>query len=775
MRHRISLLLTLILLLVFSIQLVQAQEYPIWQTAVSIRETLFQAQNEMYAAARADDPQLHYETAVSHIQTAAAQYDESITLPPEADAAVTAAFVAAETGAAVGDAPRLAAARGRVWTGLLWGSYLAAQNALEIGEIDSSNEWLSLREYRESTRVNVIDDAAAQAIVALQAGELSNNVAQTAITNDLRDTYFFRLRDALNELETAVEKEFPTRAAEWAGLANGYFAILRADFAAKQGDEAANALAVELMALEETAVSSDWAAVSDHIITIQDSIADYQPVQLSAADVEKRGQLLYLFTDLIIIEYANGVRDGRITIPIEYQEATTFRTQAETVFEELRPVIAANDPAAAGRLAQLYTEMEIIIANLGSVDDIDRMVTEALSLIETNLAVKPDFNDAAAAFEVINSLLDGVETAVSQGDYAQAEQNRLEAYAIFESGTEQRLVHRAPRLTRHMEGLFWEGTGGEPGLATLLQDEADSEAIEANVTALRATFIEAETFLSAGLTGTLAAVSSATIIIREGLEAVLIIGAILGYLAATAETNETKRYTQWVYAGIFAAVLLSVLTWWASLSLINISVANRELFEGVTSLVAVVVLFYVTNWLFHKVYVVDWAVYVKEKVGHALTTGSALALAGLGFTVVYREGLETVLFYQALLFDADASAVFIGFAIGLAIILAVAYAILRLSKRIPLKPFFTVTGVLLLLMAFNFTGAGVRELQEAGVVPATLLNWMPENLILMETLGIFPTVETSLAQLFFLTALIVTFTLSRWQGRRKVTAVTVSD
>jgi high-affinity iron transporter len=78
-------------------------------------------------------------------------------------------------------------------------------------------------------------------------------------------------------------------------------------------------------------------------------------------------------------------------------------------------------------------------------------------------------------------------------------------------------------------------------------------------------------------------------------------------------------------------------------------------------------------------------------------------------------------------------------------------------------------------MAFNFTGAGVRELQEAGVVPATLLNWMPENLILMETLGIFPTVETSLAQLFFLTALIVTFTLSRWQGRRKVTAVTVSD
>ncbi|MCK5922425.1 MAG: FTR1 family iron permease, partial [Methylococcales bacterium] len=431
-------------------------------------------------------------------------------------------------------------------------------------------------------------------------------------------------------------------------------------------------------------------------------------------------------------------------------------------FEELRPVIAASDPAAADRLAQLFPEMETIIANLGPVSDIKAMVEESLLLIESSLAVKPDFNDAAAAFVVINTLLDTVETSVSQGNYTQAEQSRLEAYAIFESGTEQRLVHRAPRLTRNMEGLFWEGTNGEPGLAALLQSEADSEAVGTNIIALRATFIEAETFLAAGLTGTLAIISSATIIIREGLEAVLIVGAILGYLAATAET---KRYTSWVYAGIFAAILLSLFTWWASLSLITISVANRELFEGVTSLIAVVVLFFVTNWLFHKVYVIDWATFVKEKVGHALSTGSALALAGGGFTVVYREGFETVLFYQALLFDAHPTAVFIGFAIGLAIILAVAYAILRLSKQLPLKPFFTATGILLMLMAFNFTGAGIRELQEAGVVSATLLSWVPENLILMETMGIFPTVETTLAQLLFLIAIFVTFALSRKWGQ----------
>ncbi|HIE55266.1 MAG TPA: FTR1 family iron permease [Chromatiaceae bacterium] len=774
MKRRLLPILLIPLLLVFVTTVVLSQSAPVWQTAESIRDALFQAQQEMYSAARADDPQANYDTAVSHIQTAADAYTANFQphFAAEVDSAVMAALADAETAAANGEAARLASARGRVWTGLLWGSFLAADTAVANNDPTTASNWLSLREYRESTRVNVIDDAAVQAIVALQAGELTVDAAHTAVTNDLRDTYFFRLRDSLNELETAVDKAFPTRAAEWAGQANGYFAILQADMTAKMGDEAVAEIAQLFLALEETAVSADWTAISTNLTAIRTAISNYQPVQFSAAEVAEREQLLYLFTDLIIIEYANGVRDGRITIPIEYQEATTFRTQAESVFEELRPVIAANDPAAADRLAQLYAEMEIIIADLGPVDDIDRMVAEALSLIEVNLEVKPDLNDPTAAFIVVDTLLNDLIVAVEQGDYAQAEQNRLEAYAMFESGPEQRLANRAPLLTRTLEGLFWEGTGGEPGLAVLLREEADVATIEAHIEELRVHIAEAESFLATGLTGTLAAVNSAVIIIREGLEAVLIVGAILGYMRATAET---KQYTRWVYIGVIAAIALSLVTWWASLSLITISVANRELIEGVTSLLAVVVLFYVTNWLFHKVYVIDWATFVKEKVGKALTTGSALTLAGLGFTVVYREGFETVLFYQALLFDADGTAVLAGFLVGLLIFIAVAYAILRMSKQLPLKTFFTVTGILLMLLAFNFTGAGIRELQEAGVVPSTLLTWMPENLILMETMGIFPTMETTLAQAVFLIALVVTFVISRWQGRRQVTAVATGD
>lgn len=746
---------------------VAAQTAPLWQTADEIRTAFFQAQNELYAAARTAEAQAHYDTAVDHIETAAALYRARLApgLSPAPAAAITADLEAARTAAFTGDAAKLAIARGRFWGHLLHGSYLAVQDALEREDAAAAVDWLRLREYRDATRVSIVEDAAAQALADWQAGRLAVAAAQTAVGDDLRDAAFYRLRAALDELDAAAAKGFSIRAAEWAGLAEGYFSLLQSDIAEQLGRELAAALDQQFTALTDATANGVWGAVTSYTAAIRGDLATYQPVQLSAADIVKRGQLFYLFTDLVYAEYQNGVRAGAITIPIEYQEAVTFRAQAQTIFTELRPIIAAQNPTAAARLAELLAEMETTITALGPAADIKQMVDEALQLISSSLQVKPDVNDPAAAFLVINSLLDEIVAAVGRGDYARAEQSRLEAYAVFESSPEPRLANRVPVLTRQIEGLFWEGSDGAPGLATLLVTEAGEEPIGAAVNQLKSSFTEAESLLAAGLTGTLAAINSAAIIIREGLEAVLIVGAILGYMAASAAS---RRYIKWVYLGVLAAVALSLLTWWASLHLITISVANRELIEGVTSLIAVAVLFYVTNWLFHKVYVVDWLQYVKEQVGSALSGGSAWLLVGLGFTVVYREGFETVLFYQALLFDADGTAVLTGFLVGAAIILAVAFAILRLSKRLPLKPFFTVTGLLLMVLAFNFTGSGIRELQEAGVVSATWLAWMPENLLLMELLGIFPTLETSLAQIFFAAALIITFGYSRWRGRPRL-------
>jgi high-affinity iron transporter len=752
-----------------------AQETPPWQTATEIRQSLLEAQKEMFAAGRAGQPTLHYQAAAAYVAEALSRYRQSLqpnlAAAPAADRAIQQALNVAYEAAAAGDALALAAARGRVWTHILWGSYEATLAALRQGEAAPAATWLQVREYRQATRVTFIEDVSTRAVAALAAGEAEPAQVLAIVSNDLRDAYFFRLREALNQLEAAIQNGFANRAAEWAGQARGYANILRADIVARLGDPVAAELAGVLAELEQAALTEDRAAVAAGIEAARSILADYVPVELDPAQVARRGQLLYLFTNLVYVEYQAGVRNGQMTIPIEYQEAVTFRNQAEAVFEELRPLMAAHNSPATARYAQLLAEMETILATLGEAEALKVRVEEALAIVEQTLQVSADANDTGSALVVINTLFDDMGAAVQEGRYDEAERSRLEAYALFENGMEQRLANRAIALSRELEGLFWEGSGGQKGLATLLREQAAPAQVQANIDRLRVKLDEGQNLLAAGLTGPLATANSLAIIIREGLEAVLIIGAILGYLRAT---NAPRKYSAWVYLGVVAAILLSLLTWVAAHNIIAISVTSRELLEGVTSLIAVAVLFYVTNWLFHKVYVVDWLTFVKEQVSKAIGHGSALALAGLSFTVVYREGFETVLFYQALLFDAEVRWVLLGFGVGLVIILAISYAILRLSKRLPLKPFFTITGILLLLLAFSLTGKGVRELQEAGLIGATLLQWVPEKLVLMELFGLFPTVETTLAQAGLILALVVTFAISRRQRQRKPATQTVA-
>ncbi|MCZ2126588.1 MAG: FTR1 family iron permease [Anaerolineales bacterium] len=762
--HKKIIAFVLALIISLSAFHVNAQSAPAWESAREIRDAAFQAQNELYAAVRADDPNVNYQNAVNLLDAAEEIYASNLqpAFPADANALVLENLTRAKSAALNGDAVALAFARGRLWTALLQGSQTLTLSALKAGDAASAAEWLKLREYRSATRVNTVDDPSAQALADAEQNQRSAESAAEIIANDLRDSYFFRLRDSLTQIEDAADKNFPTRVAEWAGQAAGYFSILRDDMREKLSADETAALQDSFSVLEVAALNQNWADVKTQTSAVRAALTNYQPVKLAPDEISKRGQLLYLFTNLIYVEYKNGVRDGKITVDIEYREAATFRKQAETVFEELRPTIAAADPVGAERLEALLSELNTTILNYGDPSEVKNLVDEALGIVQSTLKVSANADDASASFTILDTLLNEMLNSVRVGNYADAENTRIEAYAIYESGPEKRLAHRAPVLSRELEGLFWEGTEGQKGLSTLIADKAPAEEISATTNQLNVKLKEANEFLSVGMSGFLAVVNSMVIILREGLEAVLILGAILGYLSAT---RSPKKFSAWVYLGAAAAIALSLLVWWAAQSLITVTSMQRELIEGGASLIAVVVLFYVTNWIFEKVYVADWIAYVKEQVGKALGAGSALALAGLGFTVVFREGFETVLFYQALAFDAPASSIWLGFAIGMAIIFAVAYAILKLSKRLPLKPFFTVTGLLLMLLAFNMTGAGIRGLQEAGLLAAHLLTWIPENLVLMELFGVYPTLETTLAQILFLFLLIATFSYSLWRKK----------
>lgn len=182
---------------------------------------------------------------------------------------------------------------------------------------------------------------------------------------------------------------------------------------------------------------------------------------------------------------------------------------------------------------------------------------------------------------------------------------------------------------------------------------------------------------------------------------------------------------------------------------------HQEVLEGITMLVAAGVLFWVSYWLISKIELQKWQAFVRAQMQKALTSRRALALAAVAFLAVYREGFETVLFYAALFTTSDGSAaatagIIAGLGVGFAALCLVYFLMQRYSVRLPLKPFFAITSSFLYIMAFSFAGQGVAELQEAGVVSITPLDWVPA----VPALGIFPTTQTLVSQLLIATALV---------------------
>ncbi|GAW91991.1 FTR1 family iron permease [Calderihabitans maritimus] len=237
------------------------------------------------------------------------------------------------------------------------------------------------------------------------------------------------------------------------------------------------------------------------------------------------------------------------------------------------------------------------------------------------------------------------------------------------------------------------------------------------------------------------------IIVREGFEAILIMGAIIAYLVKTGNEDKVKT----IYGSALTAIGASVLTALAIKFVFKISGASQEILEGVTMLLAMAVLFMVSYWLISKVEAEKWQAYIEGKVKASLTKGSSLALWFASFLAVYREGAETVLFYQALLSGEEGNhlgMIISGFVLGCLILAIVFYIVRYGSVRLPLKPFFIGTSALMYYLAFVFAGEGVRELQEGGVLGITSVNGLPA----IGFLGIYPTWEGLSLQLLLVIA-----------------------
>ncbi len=328
-------------------------------------------------------------------------------------------------------------------------------------------------------------------------------------------------------------------------------------------------------------------------------------------------------------------------------------------------------------------------------------------------------------------------------------------FDLFEaSGMENKVGSRDVAFKTQLEGHFTR-------LVSLMKAGQPQAALNAEAQALAQDLQKAVSLLGEGeKTQWSLLLYSLMIIVREGLEALLIVAAIVAYMVKNNHQDKLPLIRQSVVVALVCSVITAVIF---QLLFTN-SGASRELLEGVTMLIAVFMLFSMSYWLLSKVEARHWKAWLEGKLSHSLSRGSLIGLWMTSFLAVYREGAETVLFYYALVGDASNVsghlAILAGFAIG-CVLLLVAWLVMRYSVvKLPLKPFFMFTGSFMYLMAFVFAGKGVLELIEGKLFQPTLLPGMPE----IGWLGIYPYVETLLPQAALLVAALIALVVMQRRG-----------
>lgn len=684
--------------------------------AETIRSSLFTAQRQLLAGGSG-------QAALQQAQAAYAGSFENTLSQADADAAqrAEAAFELMQAAAQAGDAAGFAAARSQAWTAILAASYHVVEQAIRSADLQQAQAWLLVREFRTASRFARPNADATVALQALGNAEMDAETALQFLQADLYDTYQARLNEALRDLAQAEASNFATRRAELASLAQGYFAILAPAYEDQRGSAARQAAEAAFARLASTALGS--LSLESAVAEVNDVLENFRAAPLSPEEQARRAGQLLRYVGLVAIEYGRGVSNGQVALQFEIQEAVTFHEAAQAAFADLRDVLAGIDAAATSETAAQLEAIgaQLLAANTGgAVADPRQLTQQADQILGTLDELMPEEwkqQSVAGDFDVITSMLDQMENAVRAGDYTAAESARLEAYAVMESGPEARLISIDPELKLRVEALFWNGDASGPGLSSLLAAGAGLQEVRTTRVALNAELAQVQKLLSVQSAPAAIAGNSAVIVFREGLEAVLILASLMGSL------KQSQQYRKPLWLGTGLALLATVLTWSLARSVLVALARYGEKLEAVVSIIAIIVLLLITNWFFHKSYWDNWLAAFHGRKHRLISgeTGVWLGLVSLGFTSVYREGFETVLFLQALVLDGGTQVVLGGVAVGLLLTLIVGFLTFRMQNRLPHKKMLIATGIMIGAVLLIMVGKTVHVLQ--------LLGWMPAHLL----------------------------------------------
>jgi high-affinity iron transporter len=604
---------------------------------------------------------------------------------------------------------------------------------------------------------------------------MSSARAAHVVEVDLLDTYESLLRGALDDTAAGARTSDPAATAQTAASADGYWTIVRPAYRTQRGAAAARVLARRLDGVVRAAAAGNSRSVRSLVAGARFDLLAFRAAPLDTSEQERRAGQLTRFLGLIPIEYARGVAGGTVNVPNEIQEAIIFRDGAATAFGDLQSYLAASNAPSTRAVQQALDRLQTMLAaadHRTKVADPRTIEATASAALDRLNQLYPDDwkgGNTQADFDVIAALLQKVRASVASADYRRAESSRLEAYATFELGPEQHLRGLAPSLFQRVEGLFWYGADGHDGLAQLVSRNASVADTNATLAALDQALSESSEAIGEGASGPTVIVNTAIITFREGLEAVLILAALMASMVGA-----NRRFRRPLLAGALLSLVATAVTWFVTANVLDSLSRYGERVEAVVSLIAIGVLLLILNWFYHRVY---WQenlqnLHRKKKsllaaTGISIATAQVLGFVLLGFTSVYREGFETTLFVQALTLEAGTFTVLQGIAIGLAATVAVGVLVMALERKLPHKKMLMVTGLMITWVLVALVGQTVQVLEKVGWVPVTPVEGLHLPYWSGVWLGVYPTWEGLISQAAAFVFVIGSYVLAEYLQRRK--------
>lgn len=410
-----------------------------------------------------------------------------------------------------------------------------------------------------------------------------------------------------------------------------------------------------------------------------------------------------------------------------------------------------NDTASLRKaFDNIYSNISLSeVATLSDNELLDSLKNKTNNPIEALTALRllsPTADNMTGSLTIAINNLNEARNEYATGNKAMARTKALKAYLEGIEPVEARLRTISPTFVSNLESQMLR-------VRQAIEKNKDQSIVAEEVQKSIALISQANQMMRGQkLNYWLTFILAGSIFLREGLEAFLILAVVL----ALIRTSGVKKALPWLHGGWIAAVGAGIAGWFLSDYIVQFGGKNREIMEGLVSLVAVVILISVGFWLHSKTEAKQWTKFIKEKIGSYLQRDKMFGLAAFSFVIVFREAFEVILFLQAVSLEASPknhSAIGLGVMAASFLIMIIAYLFLKYAKMVPIRKLFLYSSWIIVLLAVILMGKGFHALQESGWVGITEI----PSFFRVVWLGIYPTVQTLLAQLALILLIIIVY------------------